>query len=65
MHILIDECLPKKLKAEKNVEYQQNPDRFDIAVVVIVAYRNRLDALLPLMPRLQEVLRVIEATDNF
>ena len=93
MHILIDECLPKKLKqelhrhtvftvqekgwsglengdllrvaenefdvwvtADKNVEYQQNLDRFDIAVVVLVASRNRLDALLPLMPQLHEVL---------
>ena len=97
MHILIDECLPKKLKqelpthtvfmvqekgwsglengdllrvaesefdvwvtADKNVEYQQNLDRFNIAVVVLVAYRNRLDALLPLMPQLQDVLQVIQ-----
>ena len=98
MHILIDECLPKKLKqelhrqtvftvqekgwsglenedllrvaenefdvwvtADKNVEYQQNFDRFDIAIVVLVAYRNRLDALLPLMPQLREVLQVIQS----
>jgi predicted nuclease of predicted toxin-antitoxin system len=98
MHILIDECLPKKLKqelhrhtvftvqekgwsglengdllrvaenefdvwvtADKNVEYQQNLDRFDIAIVVLVAYRNRLDALLPLMPQLREVLQVIQS----
>ncbi len=97
MHILIDECLPKKLKrelhghtvftvqekgwsglengdllrvaekecdvwvtADKNVEYQQNLNRFDIAVVVLIAYRNRLDALLPLIPRLHEVLQVIQ-----
>ena len=97
MYILIDECLPKKLKralsgytvftvqekgwsslengdllrvaenefdvwvtADRNVEYQQNLDRFDIAVVVLVAPRNRLDVLLPLMPRLREVLQVIQ-----
>ena len=97
MHILIDECLPKKLKrelkghtvftvqekgwsgiengdllriaekefdvwltADRGIEYQQNLNHFNIAVVVLVAYRNRLDALLPLMPRLQEVLQVIQ-----
>lgn len=97
MHILIDECLPKKLKqalnehtvftvqekgwsglengdllrvaenefdvwvtGDKSVEYQQNLDRFDIAVVVLVAPRNRLDVLLPLMPQLREVLQVIQ-----
>ena len=97
MHILIDECLPKKLKqelgghtvftvqekgwsgiengdllrvaekecdvwvtADKNVEYQQNLARFDIAVVVLVAYRNRLEALLPLMSQLREVLQAIQ-----
>ena len=97
MHVLIDECLPKKLKrelrghtvftvqekgwsglengdllrvaenefdvwvtADKNVEYQQNLDRFDIAIVVLLAPRNRLDILLPLMPQLREVLRVIQ-----
>ena len=97
MHILIDECLPKKLKhelsehtvftvqekgwsgiengellriaenefdvwitADKNIEYQQNLDRFDIAVVVLVAPRNRLDVLLPLIPQLHEVLQVIQ-----
>ena len=98
MLILIDECLPKKLKqelydhtdltvpqnqgwsgiengdllriaekefdvwliADRGIEYQQNLNRFDIAVIVLVAYRNRLDALLPLMPQLKEVLQVIQ-----
>ncbi len=97
MYILIDECLPKKLKqelseytvftvqekgwsglengdllrvaenefdvwvtADKNVEYQQNLDRFDIAVVVLVTPRSRLDMLLPLMPQLREILQVIQ-----
>lgn len=97
MHILIDECLPKKLKqelhghtvftvqekgwsgiengdllriaekefdvwltADRGIEYQQNLNRFDIAVIVLIAYRNRLDALLPLMSQVQEVLRIIQ-----
>ena len=97
MHILIDECLPKKLKrelreytvftvqekgwagmkngellrqaenefnvwitADQNIEHQQNLKQFSIAVVVLVASRNELEALLPLVPRLQEVLRTIQ-----
>ena len=48
------------MTADKNVEYQQNLDRFDIAIVVLVASRNRLDALLPLIPQLHGVLQVIQ-----
>lgn len=97
MRILIDECLPRKLKrepsehttftvqekgwagmkngellsraenefevwltADQNIESQQNLERFDIAVVVLIAPRNRLELLLPLMPQLHEVLRNIQ-----
>ena len=97
MHILIDECLPKKLKreltghtvftvqekgwagmkngellhraenefnvwvtADQNIEYQQNLKPFEIAVVVLVAPRNELEALLPLIPQLQSVLQAIQ-----
>ena len=48
------------LLPDKNIEYQQNLDRFDIAVVVLVAPRNRLDVLLPLIPQLRAVLQVIQ-----
>ncbi len=97
MRILIDECLPRKLKwelpehtaftvqekgwagmkngelltraenefdvwvtADQNIESQQNLERFDIAVVVLISPRNQLELLLPLMPQLHEVLRNIE-----
>ena len=93
MRILIDECLPKKLKreladhivfmvqekgwsgmkngellrvaehefdvwvtADQNIEYQQNLNRFNIAVIVLVAPNNRLGTLLPMIPKLREVL---------
>ena len=96
MRILLDECLPKKLKreiaghtvftvqekgwagmkngqllrvaedefdvwvtADRHVEYQQNLSRFDIAVIVLVAPHNKLEALQPMMPQLHEVLQVI------
>ena len=98
MHILIDECLPKKLKreltehtvftvqergwtgmkngellrraesefdvwvtADQNIEHQQNLKQFDIAIVVLVASRNELEAVLPLIPQLQRVLQVIQS----
>jgi uncharacterized protein DUF5615 len=35
--------------ADQNLRYQQNLRGFDIAVVVLVAPSNRLEALLPLM----------------
>ena len=93
MRILIDECLPKKLKreladhivfmvqekgwsgmkngellrvaehefdvwvtADQNIEYQQNLNRFNIAVIALVAPNNRLGTLLPMIPKLREVL---------
>ena len=98
MQILIDECLPKKLKqelvghsvftvqekgwagmkngellskaenefdvwltADQNIESQQNLNRFDIAVVVLVASQNKLEVLLPLMPQLHNVLKNIQS----
>ena len=44
------------LTADKNLEYQQNPKALPIAVVVLDAPSNELSRLLPLVPRLQEVL---------
>lgn len=46
--------------ADQNIESQQNLERFDIAVVVLISPRNQLELLLPLMPQLHEVLRNIE-----
>ena len=97
MRILLDECLPKKLKrelvghtvftvqekrwnglkngqllrraarefdvwvtADQSIEYQQNLDHFNIAVVVLIAQRNELETLLPLMEQLQKVLQIIQ-----
>jgi len=97
MRILIDECLPKKLKrelvdcivftvqekgwsslkngellrvsasefdvfitADQNIEYQQNLSLFDIAVVVLVAPHNRVESLQPLIPKLNEVLKITQ-----
>ena len=102
MRILIDECLPKKLKqeltehtvftvqekgwsgiengdllriaekefdvwltADRGIEYQQNLNHFDIAVVVLIAYRNRLDALLPLMSQYRKYCKLFNHIKSF
>lgn len=97
MRVLIDECLPKKLKrelpghevvtvqergwsskkngellrllqgefdvfltADQNLTYQQNLSSTSVAVIVLVAANNRIEALKPLLPKVQEVLNRIQ-----
>ena len=98
MRVLLDECLPRKLKrdlaghdtrtvpemgwaskengdllglaaghfdvfltVDRNLSYQQDMGRFNIAVVVLVARGSRLAYLRPLRPHVLEVLAVIRA----
>ena len=100
MRVLIDECLPKKLKrelpghqvmtvqergwsskkngellrllqgefdvfltADQNLTYQQNLSNTSVAVIVLVAQNNRIEALRPIMPKVQEVLKTIQPGD--
>lgn len=42
--------------ADRNLSYQQHIVSFDIAIIVLIATGNRLADLLPLVPRLLEVL---------
>ncbi|MNC85752.1 hypothetical protein D3C83_13640 [compost metagenome] len=93
MRVLLDECLPRRLKrelvghdvrtapemgwasktngelltlavgkfdvfltADRNLSYQQDRSRFDIAIVVLVAPTNRYNELRLLVPRILEVL---------
>jgi len=41
---------------DRNLMFQQNLPKFDIAVIVLSGKSNRLRDLLPLVPRLLEVL---------
>lgn len=98
MKVLLDECLPKKLKREvngdvvktvpemgwagykngallrlaeqefdvlvtndQNLEYQQNLQSFNLAVVVLVAHTNDIEDLKPLMPAANATLKTIGA----
>ena len=47
--------------ADRNIEYQQNLSRFDIAIIVLIAPRNQLEYLLPLIPQLHEALQTIQS----
>jgi len=44
------------LTADQNLEYQQNLERFDLAIIVLVARSNRLPDLLPLIPVAAEAI---------
>ncbi len=98
MRLLLDECVPRRLRRElsehevrtvpemgwaakengellqlasnllfdvfitvdQRLSYQQDVTRSSIAVVVLVAKRNKIEFLLPLVPELQRVLREIQ-----
>ena len=47
------------LTADQNIEYQQNLKMLPIAVVVLVADSNRLEALEPLIPAVLQALEVL------
>ena len=93
IRVLLDECLPRKLKrefvdcevftvqemgwsgmqngelmqaargqfgifvtADQNLQYQQNLAYADVAVVVLIAFSNRIETLKPLMPQVNALL---------
>ena len=51
------------LTADQKLQYQQNVVSFDIAVIVLVARRNRFDDYEPLIPRIHEELGRIRPGD--
>ena len=46
--------------ADQNLEFQQNVSDYDIAIVVLVAPSNRLADLVPLAPRILDVMQSME-----
>jgi hypothetical protein len=44
------------ITVDRNLPYQQNIAVLPIAIVVLVSHSNELQALLPLVPRLEEAL---------
>ena len=97
MRLLLDECVPKRLRrelsdhevrtvpemgwaakengdllqlasdrfdvfitADQQLNYQQNVSRFPIAVVILVARRNKIEFLIPLVPELRRLLPQVQ-----
>ncbi len=46
--------------ADQNLEYQQNLITVDLGIVVLAAMTTRFDDLLPLIPRVLQILESIE-----
>lgn len=46
---------------DRNLTFQQNIEKFRIAIVVLVARGNRLQDLMPLVPALQLAVDTIES----
>ena len=47
------------LTNDQNLEHQQNLQRFELAIVVLVAFTNDIEDLRPLMPAANEAIRNI------
>jgi predicted nuclease of predicted toxin-antitoxin system len=97
MKVLLDECVPRKLKREianheartvtesgwsglkngellalaevefnvfltvdQNLIFQQNLQRFNIGIILIVARNNRFKTLLPLMPEVNAMIEEVK-----
>ena len=69
MRLLLDECVPARLRkalsatkfdvfvtVDKNLPYQQNTSTLSVTVIVLDAISNELDYLLPLVPALEIAL---------
>ena len=48
------------ITADQNIEFQQNLETLPLAVVILVADSNRLESFEPLIPRILDVLEVLE-----
>jgi hypothetical protein len=96
MRVLLDECVPRKLRREianhvvrtvtesgwsgvkngkllalaeaefdvfitvdQNLVFQQNLQRFNIGIILMVARNNRFKTLLPLMPKVNVAIDVV------
>ncbi len=49
------------LTADQNLEHQQNPATYEIAILVLVARSNRIQDLAPLIPRVLQLLPSLRA----
>jgi predicted nuclease of predicted toxin-antitoxin system len=50
------------ITVDKNILYQQNVGELPFALIILIAKTNRLDDLVPLVPKLQHILDEIQPT---
>jgi hypothetical protein len=48
---------------DQRLSFQHDVPAFEIAVVVLVARRNKLESLLPLVPKLRKALKQIKVRE--
>jgi hypothetical protein len=48
---------------DQRLSFQHDVSAFEIAVVVLVAGRNKLESLLPLVPKLKKALKQIKVRE--
>ncbi len=48
------------ITVDQNLPFQQNASTLPVSVVVLVAPSNKLEALLPLVPKLEAILKNLE-----
>jgi hypothetical protein len=60
MKIAIQSGFEVMLTVDKNLQYQQNLQEYDIAIVVFDVLFNRLQDFIPLIPKFLELETVIE-----
>lgn len=56
---LIEAQFDALLTVDQNIEYQQNIAKLPLAVIIMVARKNRLEALEPLIPQVIQALETI------
>ncbi len=56
LRLAADEGFIALVTADRGIEYQQRIDALPIAVIVMLAHRNRLADLEPLVPHIQRLL---------
>jgi hypothetical protein len=52
------------ITVDRNLQYQQNLEKYGIVVVVIFTYNNRLKTLLPQIPMIEEAIHTSEPNKN-
>ena len=48
------------ITTDKNIPNQQNLSQYRLGIIVLRAYRTKLENLLPLVPRIKDVLKTIK-----